>query len=98
LGEAVTQAEQSDVIEKNYTHGQVNFVLIVNRTNRQATLKAVVQGEIAATATVQEGRPVDKIVSDRLPGGTLTLRLEAHAVRVTGRLQDGSVDHEVTLP
>jgi hypothetical protein len=93
----VAQAEQSDVIEKNYTHGQVNFVLIVNRTNRQATLKAMVQGEVAATATVQEGRPVDKIVSDKLPGDTLTLRLEAHTVRITGRLQDGPVDHEVTL-
>jgi hypothetical protein len=53
----MTQAQESDLIEKNYTHGPVNLALIVNLANRQATLKAKVFGEITATATVQDGRP-----------------------------------------
>lgn len=62
----MTQAQESDLIEKNYAHGPVNLALIVNLTNRQATLKAKVFGEITATATVQDGRPIDKIIRVRL--------------------------------
>jgi hypothetical protein len=97
-GEKVTQAEESDVIEKNYTHGPANLALTVHPANRQATLKVTVSGDVTASATVQEGRPIDKIVSYQLPGGNLTLRLEAHTVRIIGTLQDGPVDHEVALP
>jgi hypothetical protein len=94
----VTQAEESDLIEKNYTHGPVNLALTVNPTNRQATLEVAVYGDVTASATVQEGRPSDKIVSHQLPGGDLTLRLEAHEVTITGILEDGPVNHEVALP
>jgi hypothetical protein len=94
----VTQAEESDIIERNYTHGPVNLALTVNPANRQATLEVTVFGDVTASATVQEGRPSDKIVSHQLSGGKLTLRLEAHKVRITGMLQDGPVNHEVALP
>ncbi|MGH3838290.1 MAG: hypothetical protein ACRDSF_21730 [Pseudonocardiaceae bacterium] len=94
----MTQADESDLIEKNYTHGPVNLALTVSPVNRQATLEVTVFGDITASATVQEGRPSDKIVSHQLPGGKLTLRLEAHKVRITGMLQDGPVNHEVALP
>jgi hypothetical protein len=94
----VTQAQESDLIEKNYTHGPVDLTLIVNLVNRQATLKAKIFGDATATATVQEGRPIDKIISDQLPEDVLTLRLEAHKVRITGTLQGQPVDHEVALP
>jgi hypothetical protein len=94
----VTQAEESDLIEKNYTHGPVNLALTVNPANRQATLEVEVFGEVTTSATVQEGRPSDKIVSHEFPETTLTLRLEAHKVRITGMLQDESVNHEVALP
>jgi hypothetical protein len=94
----VTQAEKSNLIEKSYTHGLVNLALTVNLANRQATLEVAVSGDVTASATVQEGRPSDKIVSDRLPGGDLTLRLEAHEVTITGTLEDGPVNHEVALP
>ena len=98
LGEEVTQAEESNVIEKNYKHGPVDLALTVNRSSRQATLEVTVFGDVTASATVQEGRPSDKIASHELPGGNLTLRLEAHKVRITGMLRDGPVDHEVALP
>jgi hypothetical protein len=98
MGEEVTHAEESDLIEKNYIHGPVNLALTVNRTNRQATLKVKVSGDVTASATVQEGRLIDKIVSHEPPGGTLTLRLEAHKVTITGMLQDEPVSHEVSLP
>jgi hypothetical protein len=94
----VTRGEQSDLIEKRYTHGPVDLALAVNLTNRQATLKAKIFGEVTATATVQEGRPIDKIIIDKLPEDVVTLRLEAHKVRITGTLQDQPVNHEVTLP
>lgn len=94
----MTHAEESDLIAKSYTHGPVNLVLTVDSTNRQATLEVAVSGDVTATATVQEGRPSDKIVSHRLPGGDLTLRLEAHEVTITGTLEDGQVNHEVALP
>lgn len=94
----MTQAQESDLIEKNYTHGPVNLALIVNLANRQATLKAKVFGEIMATATVQDGRPMDKIISDKLPGDVVTLRLEAHKVSITGTVRKQPVDHEIALP
>ena len=94
----MTHAEESDLIEKDYTHGPVNLALTVDPANRQATLEVAVFGDVTASATVQEGRPSDKIVSHQLPGGTLTLRLEAHQVTITGMLQDGPVHHEVALP
>lgn len=98
LGEEVTQSEEPGLVEKNYTHGPVNLALTVNPANRQATLEVTVFGDVTASATVQEGRPSDKIVSHQLPGGNLTLRLEAHKVSITGMLQDGPVNHEVALP
>jgi hypothetical protein len=98
LGEKVTQAHESDLIENNYTHGPVDLTLIVNLANRQATLKVKVFGEVTATATVQEGRPIDKITSDKFPEDVVTLRLEAHKVGITGTLQDQPVAHEVVLP
>jgi len=94
----VTHAEESDLIEKTYTHGPVNLALTIHPANRQATLEVAVSGDVTASATVQEGRPSDKIVSNRLPGGDLTLRLEAHKVTITGTLEDGPVNHEVALP
>jgi hypothetical protein len=94
----MTQAQESDLIEKNYTHGSVDLTLIVNLANRQATLKAKESGEVTATATVQEGRPIDKIISDKFPEDVVTLKLEAHKVRITGTLQDQPVAHEVVLP
>jgi hypothetical protein len=94
----VTQAEESDLIEKRYTHGPVDLTLAVNLTDRQATLKAKVFGEVTATATVQEGRPIDKIIIDKAPEDVLTLSLEAHKVTITGTLQDQPVNHEVALP
>lgn len=94
----MTQAEESGCIENNYTRGSVNLALAVDPANRQATLHVTVFGDATASATVQEGRPIDKVVSDRLPGGNLTLRLEAHRVRITGVLEDGDVDYEVALP
>ncbi|MGH3901711.1 MAG: hypothetical protein ACRDTA_26345 [Pseudonocardiaceae bacterium] len=94
----MAQAEESDLIEKNYTHGPVNLALTVHPANRQATLEVTVVGDVTASATVQEGRPSDKIVSHQLPGGKLTLRLEAHKVTITGTLQDGPVNHEIALP
>ncbi len=94
----MTHAEESDSIEKNYTRGEVNLALTVHPANRQATLNVVVFGDVTASATVQEGRPSDKIVSHRLPGGDLTLRLEAHKVSITGMLQDGPINYEVELP
>ena len=94
----MTQAHESDLIENNYTHGPVDLTLIVNLANRQATLKAKVFGEVTATATVQEGRPIDKITSDKFPEDVVTLRLEAHKVGITGTLQDQPVAHEVVLP
>lgn len=94
----MTQAQESDLIEKNYTHGPVDLTLIVNLANRQATLKAKVFGEVTATATVQEGRPIDKIISDKFPEDVVTLRLEAHKVKITGTLQGQPVAHEVVLP
>jgi len=94
----VAQVDESDLIEKNYTHGPVSLALTVNPTNRQATLEVTVSGSITASATVQEGRPSDKIVSHQLPDGDLTLRLEAHEVTITGMLEDGPVHHEVSLP
>ena len=97
-GREVTQAGESDSIEKSYTHGPVNLALTINPANRQATLKVTVSGDVTATATVQEGRPSDKVVSHRLPDGDLTLRLEAHKVTITGALEDGPVNHEVALP
>lgn len=97
-GEKVTQAQESDLIEKNYTHGPVDLTLIVNLANRQATLKAKVFGEVTATATVQEGRPIDKIISDKFPEDVVTLRLEAHKVKITGTLKGQPVAHEVELP
>ena len=97
LGGKLTQAQESDVIENNYTHGPVDLTLTVNLANRQATLKAKVSGEVTATATVQEGRPIDKIISDKLPGDVVALRLEAHKVRITGTLQGQPVAHEVEL-
>ena len=97
-GRKVTQAENSDLIKKSYTHGLVKLALTVNPANRQATLEVAVSGDVTASATVQEGRPSDKIVSHRLPWGALTLRLEAHEVTITGTLEDGPVNHEVALP
>jgi hypothetical protein len=97
-GRKVTQAENSDLIKKSYTHGLVKLALTVNLANRQATLEVAVSGDVTASATVQEGRPSDKIVSHRLPWGALTLRLEAHEVTITGTLEDGPVNHEVALP
>ena len=95
----MTQAEESDLIEKNYTHGPVNLALTVNPTNRQATLEVEVFGYVTASATVQEGRPSDKIVSHELPEATLTLRLEAHKVRITGMVAVQLVDGRgVSLP
>ena len=94
----MTQAHESDLIENNYTHGPVDLTLIVNLANRQATLKAKVFGEVTATATVQEGRPIDKIISDKFPEDVVTLRLEAHKVKITGTLQGQPVAHEVVLP
>jgi hypothetical protein len=94
----VTQAAESDLIEKSYTHGAVNLALTINPANRQATLKVTVSGDVTASATVQEGRPTDKVVSHRLPDGGLTLRLEANKVTITGVLGDGPVNHEVALP
>ena len=94
----MTQAQESNLIEKNYTHGPVDLTLIVNLANRQATLKAKVFGEVTATATVQEGRPIDKIISDKFPEDVVTLRLEAHKVKITGTLQGQPVAHEVVLP
>lgn len=94
----MTQAQESDLIEKNYTHGPVDLTLIVNLANRQATLKAKAFGEVTATATVQEGRPIDKIISDKFPEDVVTLRLEAHKVKITGTLQGQPVAHEVVLP
>jgi polyisoprenoid-binding protein YceI len=93
----VTEAQESDLIEKKYTHGPVDLTLTINSVNRQATLKVAVSGNVTASATVQEGRPSDKIVSHQL-AGDLTLRLEAHEVTITGRLEDGPVNHEVSLP
>lgn len=97
-GKEVTQAEESDLIEKSYTHGSIDLALTIHPANRQATLKVAVSGDVTASATVQEGRPSDKIVSHRLSGGSLTLRLEAHEVTITGTLEDGPVNHEVALP
>ena len=97
-GDEVTRAGESDLIEKNYNHGQVDLALTVHPADRQATLNVAVLGDVTASATVQEGRPSDKIVSHRLPGGDLTLRLEAHKVTITGTLDDGPVNHEVALP
>ncbi|MDQ3760852.1 MAG: hypothetical protein M3460_03900 [Actinomycetota bacterium] len=94
----MTQAEEYNLIEKNYTHGSVNLALTVNLANRQATLKVAVFGDVTASATVQEGRPFDKVVSNEIPGGKLTLRLEAHKVKITGMLEDGPVNHEVAIP
>jgi hypothetical protein len=94
----VTQAEEPDLIEENYTHGPVNLALTVNPANRQATLKVKVFDDVTASATVHEGRPSDKVVSHQLPGGNLTLRLEAHKVTITGMLPDGPVNHKVALP
>ena len=82
----VTQAEEFDLIEKNYTHGPVNLALTVNPGNRQATLEVTVFEDVTASATVQEGRLSDKIVSHQPPGANLTLRLEAHKVTITGML------------
>jgi hypothetical protein len=97
-GGKVTQAEESDLVENNYTHGPVDLTLTVNLANRQATLKAKVFGEVTATATVQEGRPIDKIISDKLPGDVVALRLEARKVKITGTLEGQPVAHEVALP
>jgi hypothetical protein len=97
-GREVTQVGESDLIEKSYTHGSVNLALTIHPANRQATLKVSVSGDVTATATVQEGRPSDKVVSHRLPDSDLTLRLEAHKVTITGTLEDGPVRHEVALP
>jgi hypothetical protein len=97
-GEEVTRTHESDLIERNYTHGPVDLGLIVNLANRQATLKVKVFGEITATATVQEGRPMDKIISDKLPGDVVTLRLEAHKVSISGTVESQPVDHEIALP
>ena len=94
----MTQVGESDLIEKSYTHGPVNLALTIHPANRQATLKVSVSGDVTATATVQEGRPSDKVVSHRLPDRDLTLRLEAHKVTITGTLEDGPVRHEVALP
>lgn len=94
----MTQVGESDLIEKSYTHGPVNLALAIHPANRQATLKVSVSGDVTATATVQEGRPSDKVVSHRLPDSDLTLRLEAHKVTITGALADGPVNHEVALP
>jgi len=94
----VTQAEESDLIEKNYIHGPVNLALTVNPANRQATLEVTAFGDVTASATVQEGRPSDKIVSHQLPEGKLTLRLEAHKVRIIGMLQGDPINYEVALP
>ena len=96
-GEKVTQPQDADHVEENYTHGPVNLTLIVNLANRQATLKVKIFGEATATATVQEGRPIDKIISDKLPEDVVTLRLEAHKVSITGTLQGQPVAHEVEL-
>jgi hypothetical protein len=90
----VTEAQKYDLIEKNYTHGPVELMLIVNLANRQATLKTKVFGEVTATATVQDGRPMDKIISEKLPGDVVTLRIEAHKVTITGTLQNQPVAHE----
>jgi hypothetical protein len=97
-GEEVTEAQKYDLIEKNYTHGPVELMLIVNLANRQATLKTKVFGEVTATATVQDGRPMDKIISEKLPGDVVTLRIEAHKVTITGTLQNQPVAHEIELP
>lgn len=97
LGDKVTQPQDADLIEENYTHGPVDLTLIVNLANRQATLKVKISGEATATATVQEGRPIDKIISDKLPEDVVTLRLEAHKVRITGTLQGQPVAHAVEL-
>jgi hypothetical protein len=94
----MTQAEESDLIEKNYTHGSVNLALSVDCANRRATLNVAVLGDVTASATVQEGRPSDKVVSHRLPGAELTLRLEAYKVSITGKLEDSPINHEVELP
>lgn len=94
----MAQAEESDLIEKNYAHGPVSLALTVHSANRQASLNVAVFGDVTASATVQEGRPSDKVASQRLPEGNLTLRLEAHKVSITGMLQDGPVNHEVALP
>jgi hypothetical protein len=98
LGEKVTRTHESDLIEKNYTHGSVDLRVIVNLANRQATLKVKVFGEITATATVQEGLPMDKVISDKLPGDVVTLRLEAHKVSISGTVERQPVDHEIALP
>jgi hypothetical protein len=97
-GREVTHAEKPDLIEKSFTHGLVKPALTVDPANRQATLEVAISGDVTASATVQEGRPSDKIASERLPGGALTLRLEAHEVTITGMLEDGPVNHEVALP
>lgn len=94
----MTRAGEADLIEKNYTHGPVDLALTVHPADRQATLNVAVFGDVTASATVQEGRPSDRIVSHRLPEGGLTLRLEAHKVTITGALEDGPVNHEVALP
>lgn len=94
----MTEATESDLIKKNYTHGSTNLALTVNPANRQANLNVTVCGEVAASATVQEGRPIDKIVINQLDPGNLTLRLEARRVRITGTLEEDSVDHEVVIP
>lgn len=83
----MAQGKESDLIEKNYTHGPVNLALTIHPANRQATLEVTVMGDVTASATVQEVRPSDKIVSHQLPGGKLNLRLEAHKVTITGTLQ-----------
>jgi hypothetical protein len=97
-GEEVTEAQKSDLIEKIYTHGPVELMLIVNLANRQATLKVSVSGEVTATATVQDGRPMDKIISEKLPGDVVTLKIEAHKVRITGAVQNQPFAHEIELP
>lgn len=93
----MTQDEESDLIEKSYTHGPVDLELTIRPGDRQATLEARASGDVVSSATVHEGRPTDRIVSHQLPGGNLTLRLEAHEVTITGTLQHGPVNHEVTI-